>query len=230
MHGSPSCCNGWHSQSWIGLKPAIATLTVVYSLFVAASGVQAGERRLSLNVSYELNGPLVSVSAQTAPLTWVLRELAARTGLDIQVDPTVAFNVVQYFERLPLDMAIQRLAGPHATLLVYGSGSGSGASQLRKVHVMARRAPRPDRLAERRPDAAALDDYGRAWLSAHHGTDLRSVPGISIKAALSWQKYLAQLPSAQRMQLHKRMLQTRTRRIAAGQMAATTTSYYTATP
>jgi hypothetical protein len=151
-----------------------------------------------------------------------MRALAARTGLEIHVDPSVSYDVTQHFERVPLESAIRRLAGRHATLLIYDAGKG--VQRLRKVHVMASSPVWRGPATENGSAFPRLDDYGRAWLAAHHDSDPRFLPAASIEAALSWQKYLAQLPETQRASLHERMLQARAARVEAGQVAASATT------
>jgi hypothetical protein len=157
-----------------------------------------------------------------------MRELAVRAGLEIRVDPSASYTVTQYFERVPLESAIQRLAGPNATLLVYDAGKG--VPRLRMVHVMAGSPARRDAAPENRSALPALDDYGRAWLAAHHDSDPRFLPTASIEAALSWQNYLGRLPAAQRASLHEHMLQARAARARAGQLAASATVSGVASP
>jgi len=188
----------------------------------------ATEKELSLEVTCEAQKCLVSVSAQPAPLREILRELAARTGLEIGIDPSVSYDVMQHFERLPLDIAIQRLAGPYGTLLIYDDGND--AQRLRKVHVMARNQATLGQAARAGSDLPPLDDYGRAWLAAHYDSAPRFLPAASIEAAIGWQNYLARLTSAQRSSLHERILQSRARRVAARQLAAGTLLSGTAVP
>jgi len=135
---------------------------------------------------------------------------------------------MQHFKRLPLEIAIQRLAGPYGTLLIYDDGKD--AQRLRKVHVMARDQVTFGQAAPARSDLPPLDVYGRAWLAAHYDSDPRFLPAASIEAAIGWQNYLARLSSAQRSSLHARMLQSRARRVAAGQLAAGSLPSGTAVP
>jgi len=215
MNESPGCRTSLHSRMWIGS----GSLGAALCLIIPMCFVQAAERTQPFSVSYEFNNRLVSVSAQSVPLTDVLHELAAQTGLDIRLDPSVSFKVLQYFQNVPLETAIQRLAGPHKTLLVYGVAAK--AQHLQKVHVMARTVMAAPRAAEAKPGLASLDVYGSAWLAAHHDSDPRFLPAAPIQAAVSWQNYLAQLSGAQRAKLHARMLQTRADRTAAAHLAAT---------
>jgi hypothetical protein len=194
------------------------SLGAVLCSITSLSSVHAAPERLSLEVSCEWQKCLVSVSAQPAPLSDIMRELAARTGLEIHVDPSVSYDVTQHFERVPLESAIQRLAGRYATLLIYDAGPG--LQRLRRVQVMASSPVQRYSGTENGSAFRRLDDYGRAWLAAHHDSDPRFLPAASIEAALSWQKYLAQLPETQRASLHERMLQARAARAQAGQVAA----------
>lgn len=227
MNGSSGCRNGLRSPLRITSIVA-GSLGAAFCSITSISSVYAAPERLSLEVSCEWQKCLVSVSAQPAPLGDIMRELAARTGLEIRVDPSVSYTVTQHFERVPLESAIQRLAGPNAILLVYDAGKS--VQRLREVHVMAGSPARRDAAPENGSALPALDDYGRAWLAAHHDSDPRFLPRTSIEAALSWQNYLARLPAPQRASLHERMLQTRAARGRAGQLAASATASGVASP
>ncbi len=218
MNESSGCRTSLHSP----LRIAKDALGAVFCLLCSISFLQAAERTSRFDVTYESKSRLVSVSAQSIPLADVLHALAAKTGLDINVDPSVSSNVLQHFNDVPLEQAINRLTGSHQTLLVYGTGEDT--QQLRKVHVMAR-AERVMPRAPAAPDLNALNVYGLTWLAAHHDSDPRLLPAATIEAALSWQKYLGQLTDTQRAQLHERMLRAREARTKAGQLAATLLRY-----
>lgn len=218
MTESTGCRISLHSPSRIATDSLRAALCLLCSLTLA----QAAERASLLDVSYQPQNCLVSVSAQSVPLTDVLGALAAKTGLEIRVDPSVSDKVMQHFKNLPLEQAVQRLTASHQTLLVYGTGTEAG--KLSKVHVMARAAkPPPDVAAP--PDTSTLNVYGLTWLAAHHDSDPRLLPAATIEAALSWQKYLMQLNREQRAQLHARMLKARDERTKAGQVASKSLRY-----
>ncbi len=199
MKESPGCRTSLHSPTRI----ATDSLSAVLCLLCSITLVKAAERASPLDVRYQPDNRLVSISAQSVPLADVLHALAAETGLEIRIDPSVSDKVLQYFNNLPLEQAIQRLIGSHQTLLVYGTGKEAG--NLSKVHVMAR-AAKPLPVAETPPDTSTLNVYGLTWLAAHYDSHPRLLSAATIEAALSWQKYLAQLYSEPRAQLHARML------------------------
>ncbi|MDH3715594.1 MAG: hypothetical protein OET44_17295 [Gammaproteobacteria bacterium] len=227
MHEWSGCRNSLRSPSRITSILAGSLGVALYSI-LSTSSAHAAPEQLSLEVSCELQDCLVSVSAQPAPLSDVMRELAARTGLEIHIDPSVSYDVTQHFEHVPLESAIQRLVGPHATLLVFEAGEDM--RRLRKVHVMTSAPVRSALAAENESSPPQLDGYGRAWLAAHHDSDPRFLTAASIKAALSWQNYLARLPEVQRTSLHERMLEARAARAQARQLAASAMSRGVASP
>lgn len=210
----------WNFRSRAGARFALVrSLSLAIGLSGAVSAAFAADDTQLLDVRFEPGTGLVSVSASAVALTDVLRVLGAKTGLQIRVDPAASHQVLQHFQNVPLESAIERLAGAHGALFVY-QAADNGAQQLRKVHVMVRQQVLPEAQERSTPDAGMLNEYGRAWLDAHHADFAHLARAKLIGAAISWQKYLSRLPESQRNSLHERMLQARLRREAVDQLAA----------
>ncbi len=222
----------WHGCRNLRSRASVRTalvrsLGMAIGLSGAVSAAFAADGAALLDVSFEPRTGLVSVSASAVPLTDVLRVLGAKAGLQIRVDPTASQQVLQHFQNVPLESAIERLVGANGALFVYHAAD-NGAQQLGKVHVMARQLASPNTQERSPPDAGTLNEYGRAWLDAHQADFAHLAPAKLIGAAISWQKYLSRLPESQRDSLHERMLQARLRRDALDQLAANGTGTGTA--
>ena len=211
-------CRNFRSRASVR-NALVRSLGLAIGLSGAVSAAFAADGARLLDVSFEPRNGLVSVSASAVPLTDVLRVLGAKAGLQIRIDPAVSHQVLQHFQNVPLESAIERLVGANGALFLY-QAADNGAQQLRKVHVMARQLVSPNTQERSPTDAGTLNEYGRAWLDAHQADFTHLARAKLIGAAISWQKYLSRLPESQRDSLHERMLQARLRRDAVDQLAA----------
>jgi hypothetical protein len=83
----------------------------------------------------ERRGDRLSIRAREAPWDEVLSELQRQTGIQIQVKESLAGELTDEFEALPLERGLRRLFREMNTVFLYapGSSAGAAAGQLTQV-------------------------------------------------------------------------------------------------
>lgn len=92
-----------------------------------------------LQVRYDRAADRLSVHAERAPLSEVLKQVAARSGLEVLMDPAAEREVDVGFDALALEQGVKRIAGDLGTAMFYSrpAGDADAAPMLTTVHVLA---------------------------------------------------------------------------------------------
>jgi hypothetical protein len=116
-----------------------ATLVVALAsvALITVRGAVAATRMDSPLIEVSAHASLLTVRILAAPLSDVLRAIAARTKVTIKLRGDLTTPVTAIFAQVPLDEGLKRLARGHSVCLFYGAAGPTGAGSLREAWVIA---------------------------------------------------------------------------------------------